>query len=405
MTNIVVQDTYGQGMPDCTVEFRHDGILAVGQTAGPYFVCTNVYGCTNVSIQNQISVSAEAASEGTNCVCTINGLPVTTESTCRASVTLHCCPVTFGCRVTGGGRQDLLTNPRPGQDGITEVCPPDSRYVTHGGQVGAPFGNAITNCPNELGCTNVLFQPLLVDNPIGNVCIHGRWTHVRHTKGGLEGNFHARFYDTLDCSCLSTQFDACGRYVLGDTSTDPGRCNPGDRIAGPEPRKAPANKIVFTGVGDWADPNGRRTPRSVIFRVDIEDRSEPGGYHPGGAKPPADRYRIRIWVLTPTECQELAGAGPDPGLLHFRSAIAACYGINLRDGVESQFLANRCTSGSMFFGGCGDPAGCMVRNPDIDDGGELEHGNHQIHPQIKQCDPNDVHGPGLAKSATDCSNF
>ena len=26
-----------------------------------------------------------------------------------------------------------------------------------------------------------------------------------------------------------------------------------------------------------------------------------------------------------------------------------------------------------------------VRRPDVDDGGELQHGNHQIHPQIKLC--------------------
>jgi len=305
------------------------------------------------------------------------------------------------CRVTGGGRQDYND---PKADTL-EVCPPDSRYVTHGGQVGAPYGNGTTNCVNQQPCNNILNQTLIVDNIIGNVCIHGRWTHVRHVKGGLEGNFHARFYDTLDCSCLAVDYNACGLYSPGDTTTIPGRCNPGDKIAGPEPRKAPANKIVFTGVGDWADPNGRRTPRSVLFRVDIEDRSEPGGYHPGGAKAPADRYRIRIWVLTPEECAELHGAGPDAGLLHFRSAIAACYGIHLRDGVESQFFQNNCgTAGTMFFGGCGEPAGCSVRLPDIDDGGEMKNGNHQIHPTIKPCDPTNPQGPGLANSGSDCSN-
>jgi len=309
------------------------------------------------------------------------------------------------CRVTGGGRQDLLANPR--EPGVTEVCPPDSRYVTHGGQVGAPYGNGITNCPDMGNCTSTLGQTVLIDNIIGNVCIHGRWTHVRHAQGGLEGNFHARFFDTLDCACLGVDVSACGLYAPGDTTTIPGRCNPGDKIAGPEPRKAPANKIVFTGVGDWADPNGRRTPRSVLFRVDIEDRSEPGGYHPGGAKPPADRYRIRIWVLTPTECAELHSLSgtPDPGLLRFRSAIAACYGIHLRDGVETEFLPNNCgTAGTMFFGGCGEPRGCAVRRPDIDDGGELKNGNHQIHPQIKPCDPTNPQGPGLANSGSDCSN-
>jgi len=317
------------------------------------------------------------------------------------------------CRVTGGGRQDLLSNPR--EPGVTEVCPTDAKYVTHGGQVGAPYGNGTTNCSNQQTqanqCANlndVLLQPTagLVENIIGNVCIHGRWTHVRH-NGGVEGNFHARFFDTLDCACLAVDLNACGLYSPGISSNNV--CNPGDRIAGPEPRRAPANKIVFTGVGDWAVENGRRTPRSVLFRVDIEDRSEPGGYFPGGAKPPADRYRIRIWVLNSTECMELHNApgSGDPGLLHFRSAIAACYGIHLRDGVESQFLPNNCgnPAGRMFFGGCGEPAGRCVRLPDIDDGGELEHGNHQIHPTIKPCDPTNPQGPGLANSDSDCSGL
>ena len=87
--------------------------------------------------------------------------------------------------------------------------------------------------------------------------------------------------------------------VYGNGTLTEGVCNSGDhKVAGPQPRPAPANKIVFTGVGDWADPNGRRTPRATLFRVDIEDRSEPGGSHPGGSVNPPDRYRIRIWVVS-----------------------------------------------------------------------------------------------------------
>jgi len=36
-----------------------------------------------------------------------------------------------------------------------------------------------------------------------------------------------------------------------------------------------------------------------------------------------------------------------------------------------------------------------VRAPDIDDGGELERGDHQIHRAIKNCDPFNLAGPGL----------
>src|SRR4029077_4892657 len=56
----------------------------------------------------------------------------------------------------------------------------------------------------------------------------------------------------------------------------------------------PANKICFSGVGDFALSHGKRSTRSVIFRVDVEDRSEPGGTN--GPEPP-DQYRWRIWFI------------------------------------------------------------------------------------------------------------
>ncbi len=124
--------------------------------------------------------------------------------------------------------------------------------------------------------------------------------------------------------------------------------------------------------------------------MDIEDRGEPGGSHPGGAKPPADRYRIRIWVLSDAELAALNN--PTDGLLSFRNAIAACNGAKYRDGVFSSEIANNCGGpGSIVF-----PGGAPVRLPDIDDGGELLHGNHQIHPSIMSCDPANPKGPGLA---------
>jgi hypothetical protein len=259
------------------------------------------------------------------------------------------------------------------------VYPHNVRYVTHGGQVGAPVGIRVCN--------------VLTNFYLGNPCIHGRWTHVRHVQGGLRGNFHARYYDTLECACLAiegvNQVVTFGQQtytnlVYNEGNTVDGLCNPGhnrhDRIAGPEPRRAPANKIVFTGVGDYNETNGRRVPRAVLFRVDIEDRGEPGGSHPGGGVPPADRYRIRIWVLTPQEKAQLASAGgADPYLISFRDAISACIGTNVRDGATVP-------NGAAAFG---------VRAPNIDDGGVLERGNHQIHPAIMPCNPFDPVGPGL----------
>ena len=115
-----------------------------------------------------------------------------------------------------------------------------------------------------------------------SVCIQGEWQHVRHIKPKLYGNFHARTFDSLNCACLP-----CAGDPGSGTVTD-GLCNPGDRICGPEPRRAPDNAICFSGVGDYAVINGNRTPRSVVFRVDIQDHSEPGGTN--GPNPP-DRYR------------------------------------------------------------------------------------------------------------------
>jgi hypothetical protein len=75
-----------------------------------------------------------------------------------------------------------------------------------------------------------------------------------------------------------------------------GLCNPDARTCGPEPRRAPSNKICFSGPGDDSFTKGRRDDRAVVFRVDIEDRSEPGGTN---GPPPSDRYRIRIWFVDP----------------------------------------------------------------------------------------------------------
>jgi uncharacterized repeat protein (TIGR01451 family) len=358
--------------------------LDAGANTGPIALCTNAaFVCTNfASLTDTIMVEAHNYTYGSNhvqvCAHDLNGANSSTSTNNENIVVRSECELTLSCsfpnacRVTGGGRQD---------DPL--VYPHDVRYVTHGGQVGAPVGDRI--------CV------VLTNFFLGNPCIHGRWTHVRHVQGGLEGNFHARFYDTLDCACLDTNTtpqtitvpgvdgvpaQTYVNLVYGPGTSVGGVC--GNRNIGPLPRPAPANKIVFTGVGDWADPNGRRAPRSTLFRVDIEDRGEPGNSHALGANGKTgrvpDRYRIRIWVLSDQELAELNGSGPDKWLLNFRNAISACNGINVQDGASV-------VNGSLAFG---------VRAPDIDDGGELERGNHQIHPMIKQCDPFNPNGPPLA---------
>jgi hypothetical protein len=80
----------------------------------------------------------------------------------------------------------------------------------------------------------------------------------------------------------------------------------------------------------------------VAFRVEIEDRSEPGGSH---RDLPSDVYRIRIWRPVGAETAESLAAG-------------AC-----------------CTNENPVF-----PAS---RSPDVDDGRNVIRGNLQIHPQLR----------------------
>ena len=224
------------------------------------------------------------------------------------------------CRVTGGG--------------VVDNTFPAVIDATHGGQVGASVGVATPFTPDS-------------------ACIKGEWTHVRHVRPRLRGNFHARSFDSLDCACLPCAGDP------GSGTVTEGLCNAGDRICGPEPRRAPDNAICFSGLGDYTMTKGRRNRRTAVFRVDIQDHSEPGGSQSGGgaANPPPDRYRIRLWFVN---------AGDE--------AIA------LRMAVSCNNPAGRGAGNEVVDASAG--------SPDIDDGGDLTTGNHQIHPQIHpECTP------------------
>src|SRR5438128_5408226 len=148
-----------------------------------------------------------------------------------------------GCRVTGGGTVDACGPGDSGCDPNTPgSCAPDScaspaLEATHGGQVGAPVGVATAFTPDS-------------------ACIAGEWTHVRHIRPGLFGNFHARSFDSLMCACLTCPENPNMHALAGEL------CGPHDRICGPEPRRAPANKICFSGPGGYAFNQGMRS-RSV----------------------------------------------------------------------------------------------------------------------------------------------
>jgi hypothetical protein len=329
-------------------------------------VCPSSVSCPfTLEVEGSVTALADAGTNG-YCIYDIRGSNVTARSDkCPCSVS--CLPPS-GCRTTGGGKQ--LANDRDNLSGSylvwdTYETQPDVRYVTHGGQVGAPFGRQTDNP----GTPYVEFDP-------DSDCIHGRWTHVRHMKGGLQGNFHATTFDSLMCACLDYTTNR-GNLTPAPNPKFGELCNADSKKGGPgpEPRPASANKITFTGVGNYANPNGRRQGRVVLFRVDIEDRSEPGGYHPGGQKAPPDRYRIRLWELTEVELRQLND--PADQLCDMRRAIAASTdNVWQTDGAMDLNTGKPVANGTAVFG---------IRAPNVDDGGALTHGNHQLHPEIKPC--------------------
>jgi hypothetical protein len=156
--------------------------------------------------------------------------------------------------------------------------------------------------------------------------VQGNWTHPRKKQ---KGNFHADDFHSLVCGCVDLQG--------APMPLDGNLC--GDRETGPLPRKAPANAICFTGTGGLRKGG---PAREVAFRVDIIDRGEPGAGP--NSDPSPDFYRIRMWLPKGQETLD-------------------------------SLLAGACCSNT-------NPTGDAARGPDIDDGGDVTHGNLQIHPQI-----------------------
>jgi hypothetical protein len=223
--------------------------------------------------------------------------------------------------LTGGG---IICDPNdPDSTCLTDpASPAEIEKATFGGQVGAPYVIG--------GCNLDDFD-----------CIQGQWTHMRHSR---KGTFHASEYNSMVCRCT----DADGNDVLPVGQL----CNPcqgpdchDPTYPGPEPRPAPANVACFSGKGLWKPTNGRREI-PVAFRVEVEDRGEPGAGQNANLE---DVYRIRIWIPTVPQSQQDAEAT--------RLAVAACCTNAIADVVTA------------------------IGVPSVNDGGNLTHGNLQIHPQ------------------------
>ena len=284
---------------------------------------------TDGADKQTVTYSAGATGTATFHLTTVNSLGC--QKDCEVS--FGCAMSQGGCRVTGGSNKQTNTFQGPC---VLTIAP---SFVSHGGQVGASHAGETEFTP---------YSP----------CISGEWEHDRHLKqNSLVGVLHAagngstNEFDSLLCACLPCDTTP---GVLGSVGEV---CNPNDRNCGPLPSKAPANKICFSGVGDYSDTSGPKTIKA-IFRVDIEDRSEGNSQ---ASAPPPDRYRIRIWLLG-TTCRPF---GPDSAQgLALRFAVSA-------DGSK---IANLATTEMLKL-----PA--VAGAPDIDDGGDMIQGNHQIHPE------------------------
>ena len=73
-----------------------------------------------------------------------------------------------------------------------------------------------------------------------------------------------------------------------------------------------------------------------------------------------DRYRMRMWIIDPAQVDS-------PAILALRATVAC------KDATTEHIP---CTL---------DCVGGPTPAPDIDDGGDLDRGNRQIHPQVQSC--------------------
>jgi len=118
------------------------------------------------------------------------------------------------------------------------------------------------------------------------------------------------------------------------------------------PAPALDNKICFSGVTD-------HSTIPCVFRIDIEDHSEPGNIHAIAAakknSPSPDRYRIRMWFI---------GSGATDA--RFNGAPGSANILALRDAVACHDALDERVNPTLPCVGGATPC------PNIDDGGEFE---------------------------------
>jgi hypothetical protein len=345
--------------------------LLVGACPGP----------TRIDVQVQ---GTATTTTGVPCIYGSDGKALTTsQSTCFGTIK---CQIPTECRTTGGG--DLYNGDR-NDDCVTVVTTLSPLsvngvqldHVSHGGQLGAPYANK--------DCAQLLADP----------CIRGQWQHNRHFQGKgnarnvIEADFHSNtpkgVFDTLKCECLG----CCGENTKGGPNgVPPGwlnkkyeLCNPDDhRVCGPEPRPAPANALIWSGMGtskfttDAA--NGNKSVEWVVIRVYVEDRSEPGGFHPKGSVNPGDIYVFQAWrtgilVDKKADPNALDKGAPGSDLAGQNiNAFRASLSLDSCNFIQSVSKTGTCPPGTL------PPATVAGFTASVNDSGTLRHGNRQIHP-------------------------
>jgi hypothetical protein len=366
------------GLP-CSVDSSGTPIPAVVPIASHTsvtFVCDVDVTCPG-GLSIDVSVTGTAvASTAIPCIFNVQGEAITTTTEhCTASV--NCVsPVT--CRVTGGG--DLYNGDVDNSciAVTTTLFPLTSGglaldHVSHGGQLGAPF--------SQMDCGAIL----------GNQCIRGQWQHNRHYTGQgnpreiIDVDFHSvtpkGVFDSLSCACLGCCDPATGAFIPPTTGPKIHKfalCNPDDhKVCGPQPRPAPANAIIFSGLGQLtamsAAGGNQKAVEWVVFRVYIEDRSEPGGFHPNGSVEPADIYCFQAWKTG-------IAVSKKPDFCAVEADFRTCLGAD-----NCAFLGSL-ESGATPIGTLPSSTVCG-RTADVNDCGALRNGNQQIHPSTSAtCD-------------------
>jgi hypothetical protein len=388
VTSITVRLNGGQAAPqellDCIA-----ASLPINVNAGATEVisCSLNFDTCRDEFDGAVSVKAVAKPGNlAPCIYNVCGHAATTTTATPCTFNIDC-EQEVACRTTGGGTLypgfiDRALG-RDCVDAVTEIFPLlGVDHISHGGQLGAPF--------SQMDCGAIL----------GNPCIRGQWEHVRHYQGNgnprdvIDMNFHSTtpkgVFDSLFCACLGCCDPVTGAFIppeIGPLVHKFQICNPDDhKVCGPQPRPAPANALIFSGVGRITpedDVGGPRANRSewVVFRVLIIDRSEPGGGHPDPSFPtePADIYCFQAWKTTIKTSRK-----PDFTTIWtgFRMALGEdnCEFLKRLEAYPASYTRPDGTVLPPLPPGSLPSSTILNKAADIRDCGPLHDGNRQIHP-------------------------